>query len=125
MILELRRSDPAQLVALKGRGRAPDEIAEVEVEADPAIGIHVGQRPPERPDRDLDADLLQHLALQAVLDGFALVPLAARKLPASALMVALLPAGDQDLRSVPENSGGDFVEAHGVLTVGERRTGPP
>src|SRR4051812_36640893 len=123
MILELRRSNPAQLVALKGRGRATHQIAEVEVEADAAVGIDVRERAPERAHRDLDADLLQHLPLQAVLDGLSFVPLSPRKFPATALVIALLPAGDQHLRSVPENTGGDFVEAHGRARVREWRTG--
>src|SRR6267378_4831043 len=113
MIAELRRSDPAQLVALYGRGRATEQIAEVEVETDAAVRIDVGQGAPQRANLDLDPDLLQHFPPQALRDAFPTVAFPTRKFPASALVIAALPARDEHFRSVPEDAGGHFVEAHG------------
>src|SRR2546422_9784151 len=113
MIAELRRSDPAQLVALYGHGRAAEEIAEMKVETDSAVRIDVGQGAPQRSDLDLDPDLLQHFPPQAIRDAFPTVALPARKFPAAALVIPALSPRDQHFRAVPEDSGGHFVEAHG------------
>ena len=90
----------------------------MEVEADPAIGIDMGQGAPQKPDLDLDADLLEHFPPQACLDRLAGMPLSAGEFPPAALMIAALPPRDQHLRAVPENSSRDLVGAHQLFRPG-------
>src|SRR5882672_1242542 len=118
MVAELRRMDPAHLIAMYGRGGAASQVAEVEVEADPAVGIDVGQGAPQGTDHDLDANLLAHLPSQTGLDGLARMAFPAGEFPPAPLVIAALPPGDQNLGAVPENSGRDLVGAHQPLFPG-------
>src|SRR4030095_5327235 len=109
---EVGRIDPSHLGALDGSRRSRARAAEVEVEAHGAIGIDVRERAPKRPHLDVDPDLLQHLAPQALLDRLPAVALAPGELPPSSLMVSILAPRDQYPRSVPDDAGRHFMTAH-------------
>lgn len=89
-----------------------EKIAEMEIEADPAIGVDVGQGTPERSHLDLDPDLLEHLPPQALHDALPSMAFPARKFPAPSLVIAALPPCDEHFGAVPEDSSRNFVKAH-------------